>query len=135
MNDLVALIDSDTLIDVLTLREPFADTAKKVFQACLDKKVAGYIAAHSITNIFYILRKNYSLEERKQMLLDLFDIVDVVGVVKSLLIKALVYEDFDDIEDRLQVECAQAVNADYIITRNIGDFTTSPIPAILPKDF
>jgi len=27
------------------------------------------------------------------------------------------------------------VNADYIITRNISDFSTSPIPAILPEDF
>jgi hypothetical protein len=66
------------------------------------------------------------------MLLDLFD---VVGVDKFRLIKALTNEDFDDIEDRLQVECAQAVNADYIITRNINDFTTSLIPAILPEEF
>jgi len=27
------------------------------------------------------------------------------------------------------------VNADYIITRNITDFTDSPVPAILPSDF
>ena len=44
-------------------------------------------------------------------------------------------EDFEDIEDRLQVECAREVNADYIITRNITDFSTSPIKAILPTDF
>jgi len=42
-------------------------------------------------------------------------------------------EDFDDFEDRLQFECAQAINADYIITRNIDDFPASPIPAILPE--
>jgi hypothetical protein len=27
------------------------------------------------------------------------------------------------------------VNADYIVTRNITDFSASPIPAILPEDF
>jgi len=37
--------------------------------------------------------------------------------------------------DSLQVECARLVNADYIITRNISDFLSSPIPAILPEDF
>ncbi|MDR0290271.1 MAG: PIN domain-containing protein [Treponema sp.] len=47
----------------------------------------------------------------------------------------LLNEDFDDLEDRLQLECAIAVDADYIVTRNIADFTVSTIPAILPEDF
>jgi hypothetical protein len=41
----------------------------------------------------------------------------------------------DDIEDCLQVECAFAVNADYIITHDMGDFENSPIPVISPEDF
>ena len=44
-------------------------------------------------------------------------------------------EDFADLEDRLQVECAREVKADYIITRNTSDFQASPIQAILPEDF
>jgi len=27
-----------------------------------------------------------------------------------------------------------SVNADYIVTRNIADFSASPIPAILPEE-
>jgi hypothetical protein len=50
-------------------------------------------------------------------------------------IEALVDDSFNDFEDRLQVECARLINADYIITRNIIDFSKSPIPAILPEDF
>jgi hypothetical protein len=42
---------------------------------------------------------------------------------------------FDDIEDCLQSECAVSIGADYIVTRNIGDFTDSPVPVILPADF
>jgi hypothetical protein len=42
---------------------------------------------------------------------------------------------FDDIEDCLQAECAVLVNADYIVTRNIKDYTHSAVPVILPEDF
>jgi hypothetical protein len=39
------------------------------------------------------------------------------------------------LEDRIQFECAQIINAHYIITRNIADFPNSSIPVILPEDF
>ena len=69
------------------------------------------------------------------MLIELCEFIEVAGIQKKQVIDALVNEDFDDIEDQLQVECARMVNADYIITRNITDFSVSPIPAILPEDF
>jgi hypothetical protein len=93
------------------------------------------VASHSITNIFYILRKQFSPHERKRMLLGLCDFIEIAGVQKRQLIDALDNETFDDLEDCLQTECAKAVNADYIITRNIDDFTGSSIPAVLPEDF
>jgi len=69
------------------------------------------------------------------MLIELCEYIEVAGIQKKQVIDALVNEDFDDLEDRLQVECARIVNADYIVTRNITDFSASPIPAILPEDF
>jgi predicted nucleic acid-binding protein len=50
-------------------------------------------------------------------------------------IDALNDKEFSDLEDRIQFECAQIINAHYIITRNIADFPNSPIPVILPEDF
>ncbi|WP_461245794.1 PIN domain-containing protein [Treponema sp. R6D11] len=106
--------------------------ADKVLDLCFQQKCNGYIAAHSVTNIFYILRKRFSVSERKKILLELCEFIEVAGIQRKQIIDALVNENFDDLEDRLQVECAKMVNADYIITRNIPDFSTSPIPAILP---
>lgn len=40
-----------------------------------------------------------------------------------------------DFEDCLQDECAKQVNADYIVTRNIKDFSKSDIPAVTPEIF
>ena len=41
-------------------------------------------------------------------------------------------EDVSDFEDFLQEECAFAISADYIVTRNTKDFASSRVPAILP---
>jgi predicted nucleic acid-binding protein len=132
---MVILIDTNILLDYLTARRPFMGNADKVVDLCFRQKCSGYIAAHSVTNIFYILRRQFSASERKKMLMELCEIVEVAGIQKKQVIDALVDEDFDDLEDRIQVECARMVNADYIITRDITDFSASPIPAILPEDF
>jgi hypothetical protein len=111
------------------------DTASAIFQRCFEKKCAGYVATHSITNVFYILHKQFSSAERRSMLLGLCDFIEIAGIQKSHLVEALNNEVFDDMEDCLQTECAKSVNADYVITRNIKDFPVSSIPAILPEDF
>ena len=132
---MIVLIDTNVILDHFISRQPFMDSAGSILQLCFQQKCAGYIAAHSVTNIFYILRKQFSVSKRKEILIELFEFIDVVGIQKKQVIAALVNEDFDDLEDRLQVECARLINADYIITRNISDFSTSPIPAILPEAF
>jgi hypothetical protein len=40
-----------------------------------------------------------------------------------------------DFEDALQVACGAAARADLIITRNIRDFSSSPIRASTPEAF
>ena len=57
MKNMALLIDTNILIDVLCEREEFFLESKKVFDLCCSRKTKGIIAAHSITNIFYILRK------------------------------------------------------------------------------
>jgi hypothetical protein len=90
---------------------------------------------HSISNAFYILRKDYSIKERKEMLLGLCYIIDIVDIDKQKIIASLLNEDFTDIEDGLQTECAKLVNADYIVTRDLPGFSNSVIEAISPIDF
>ena len=40
-----------------------------------------------------------------------------------------------DFEDALQATAAVLIGADYVITRNTGDFRNSPVPAISPAAF
>ncbi|MCL1955894.1 MAG: PIN domain-containing protein [Fibromonadales bacterium] len=132
---MVALIDTDVLIDALVRREPFDKEAKEILEKCYDKTITGFVAAHSFTNMFYILRKVYSIDEMKQLLLNLSKIVNIVKIDELLIVNSLKNSLFSDVEDCLQAECAKVVNADYIVTRNIADFKNSFVSAISPSDF
>ena len=129
------LIDTNVLADVLLGRDPYYDIAYSILTLCADKKVYGYMAAHSIPNLFYILRKFMTEEERRQALKDICQIVKVEGIDSFKIISALDNVDFADFEDCLQEECAVAVSADYIVTRNVKDFVASRIPVSLPDQF
>lgn len=129
------LIDTNVLLDYLLTREPFYDDAKKVLLACVEGKAKGCIAAHSISNMFFILRKDYNARERREILSNLCSIFDVEGIDKTKLLAGLENEEFSDFEDCLQMECAKAYGAQYIVTRNVADYTLSEIKAIMPKDY
>lgn len=129
------LIDTNVLLDYLLTRESFYEDAKDVISVCVEGKVKGCIAAHSISNMFFILRKDYNAEERREILLNLCSVFDVEGIDRIKLIAGLQNKDFTDFEDCLQMECAKAYGAQYIVTRNVNDYKFSEIKAILPKDY
>lgn len=129
------LIDTNVLLDYLVEREPFYEEAKNVVLTCTEGNTRGCIAAHSIPNMFFILRKEFSSEERRQLLSNLCEIFDVEGIDKDKLLVGLKNENFSDFEDCLQMECAKNYGAEYIVTRNISDFSSSDIKAILPSEY
>ncbi len=129
------LIDTNVLIDFIVMRKPYDADAVKLVDACDRGLLDGCIAAHSILDIFYILRKTVPVTERRETLRSLCEIFEVEGIDKDKLVRALATENFTDFEDCLQSLCATAFRADYIITRNLRDFKVGTIPAILPDSF
>ena len=129
------LVYTNVLIDYILTREPFYEDAKEVVISCVDGRAKGCIAAHSISNMFYILRKDFSASERREVLINLFSIFDIEGIDKAKLLEGLRNEEFPDFEDCLQMECAKAYRAEYIVTRNIDDYNVSEVKAISPKDY
>ena len=129
------LIDTNVLLDYLLEREPFFEDAKNVILACANGEIKGCIAAHSITNMFFILRKDYNIKERREILSSLCEIFDVEGIDKTKILSGLANEDFSDFEDCLQMECAKNYGAEYIVTRNVSDYKNSEIKATLPCEY
>lgn len=129
------LIDTNVLLDYLLERDPFFEDAKKVILSCTEGDTKGCIAAHSISNMFFILRKDYTAGERREILSSLCTIFDVEGIDKAKLLAGLANEEFSDFEDCLQMECAKSYGAEYIVTRNVADYSASEIKAILPSEY
>lgn len=131
---MVILIDTNVALDFLTMRQPYYDNAREVIRICAEEKVRGYIAFHSLPNIFYILRKSYSETDRRKMLKKLCFVLRVTGASHEKVCDAIEYTEFFDFEDCLQYECAEEISADYIVTRNVQDFRYSKVKAVTPKE-
>jgi len=135
MKNMVVLIDTNVVIDFLSKRENFYEEAEIIFDRCADGTLFGCIAINTLSDIFFIFRKTYSVSKRKSMLNDLCEFIRVVGLEHEEAVAAITNDGFDDLEDCLQNECAEKAGADYIITRNIKDFVNSTVPAVTPSDF
>ena len=132
---MVVLVDTNIIIDALANREPYADNAKKILEKCAAREVTGILAAHSIPNMFYIFRKNFSKDERRFLIKNLCNIFKISDLNAKKILAALENEKFVDFEDCLQEECAVESMADYIVTRNPADFANSRVKVILPEEF
>ncbi len=131
---MVVLIDTNVIIDYLLTREPYYEASSDIILKCAQKKLMGYIAFHSIPNLWYILRKVPEVK-RREWIVDLCCFLQVTGVSHAEVVRAVKNIDFKDFEDCLQDRCAVSVGAKYIITRNIMDYANSKVQAISPEDF
>lgn len=129
------LIDTNVLLDFLACRQPFFESADRIVNFCKDGYVFGAMAAHSVPNIFYILRKYRTPSETRAMLRWLCSLIVVIGIDAEKISHALDDMDFTDFEDCLQAECAYSFQADFIVTRDKKDFRDSAIPFIAPDSF
>jgi predicted nucleic acid-binding protein len=51
------LIDTNVVLDFLQEREPFVENAARLFERIDAGEIEGFIAATTITNIYYIIRR------------------------------------------------------------------------------
>ena len=130
---MVILADTNVIIDALAKREPYAKEAQQVIEKCAKREIEGWLAAHSIPNLFYILRKEYDVPERRRLVKDLCSIFRISGLDSKKIMSAVENNEFKDFEDALQEECAVTESVDYIVTRNPSDFKTSRIPIASPE--
>ena len=135
MKNTALLIDTNIVLDWLLERQPFAENAERIMEYCINGNLRGYLAGHTLLNIFYITRKEKSIKDRKEILLMLCDWFEIIEIDKEMIIIALQNEQWQDLEDGLQMQYAAHEKLDYIITRNIKDFTNSEATAMLPEDF
>lgn len=127
-------IDTNVLLDFYCQREDFYQNAASIFDLACNGNIELWISSISFVNFFYITRKEYSVEQRYDILRGLMQICHVASIDKDVLTNALA-EIIPDFEDMIQYHSARFVEADCIITRNVKDFATVEIPVFTPSQF
>jgi predicted nucleic acid-binding protein len=127
------LIDTNIILDVLFDRQPFVEDAVKLWQLVEAKRIIGYLTATTLTNIFYIARKQLGAERVREIIADLLAIFEIYPVNKEILSNALSLP-FTDYEDAVQEAVARQAGVDAIITRNLADYANSTLNIMTAGD-
>ncbi|MFZ0548825.1 MAG: PIN domain-containing protein [Candidatus Promineifilaceae bacterium] len=128
------LVDLNVIIDVVQIRQPFYKDSAALLDAVVRKKADGWLAAHSLTTLFYIIGRYHNRAAAATILTTLLQSFTVAPVDDAVIRKALSWG-WTDFEDAVQMAAADAVKTDYLITRNLADFQSGPIPVIQPTTF
>lgn len=129
------LIDTNVVIDALTSREPWSESAEKIFLMAANHTIDMYITASSATDIYYLVRKYlHSTEKAKQIMGKLYSLTGILEVTGTDCMEALA-SPVNDYEDAVVEKVASRKDMDYIVTRNIKDYQEGNTKAVLPDDF
>jgi len=127
------LIDTNIILDLLLKCEPFIESAIALFEQIERGNLEGYIAATTITNIFYIIRKT---EGREVALVAINQLL--IGfrfcAVDRKTIETALNHGLKDFKDSIQLACANINQLDAIVTRDRKDFISSKLPIYSPTE-
>lgn len=136
MKNIVSLIDTNVIINFITKRDdPYKDACFEVMRLCAENIFHGYIAFHSLSTIWYVIKKQESEEKARAWLNHICEVLTVTGATHEQVKDAINNLSFRDFEDCLQDECAVHVNAEYIVTCNKKDFKHAKTPTVTPDVF
>lgn len=128
------LIDTNVILDIFLKREPFFEDSYKVIRTAAETQTPCFLSANAVTDIFYILRKNVkSPDQAREYLYKLTQLVLIADVLSDDITMALRSE-ITDFEDAVAASVAERIGADYIVTRNVRDFSPCKIKVIKPKE-
>ena len=130
---MILLLDTNVLIDVALDRAPFAEPAALLLDTLEKRPGTAFVAWHSISNLYYLVRPTRGGQETRDFIFDLTNFIEVAPTTTSSLRQAGRLE-MGDFEDAMQVAAGMACGADMIVTRNLSDFTRSPIRAGGPEE-
>jgi len=129
-----ALVDLNIILDLLNKRK-FHKDAARLFNLADKGKIEAFVSAHEITTLSYFLEiQKKKKSEIRDILSNLLSILKIISTDKKILESALLSE-INDYEDAVLESAAIQYNVDYIITRNVKDFSKSKVPAVSPGVF
>jgi len=127
-------VDTNLLLDVLAKRDPFYNAAARIWTMAETGACEALVSAISFNNIFYIVRRARDTAAARHALILLRDVFASVAPDQRILNQAIDSET-TDFEDAIQLYSALHADADYLLTRNVGDFPAGVLPILTPDEF
>ena len=126
------LFDTNIVLDVLLERKPHFEASAAVWAAAESGNAEGMIAAHAVTTIHYLLRRergNAKTTRIVSIVLRAFKVAAVDGAVVEDALRL----PFSDFEDAVTAAAAKLAGCDYLVTRDPRGFRGSPVRALAPE--
>ena len=131
-----AFLDTNVIVDYLVKREFFYSDAAIIMSLAKHHKIKLYAASMSFATASYLMAKHYHNDSAAiKLAISNFIKYYHVTVVDRSTVETSVASAFDDFEDGMQNACAMECKADYIVTRNVDDFTASSLNVVEPSQF
>ena len=121
------LIDTNIILDWFLKRDQFYENSKAVLNKCWFGNIKSFITIHSLCDIYYLVGNKFPLEEKKKLIQFLLNRSEIIEENYNSVKAFIDYDFYDDLEDCLQIQSAQNLRLNYIITRNIKDFRYSTV--------
>lgn len=96
--------------------------------------MTGIIAAVSVTNIYYIVRRLAAHRKAMKALVQLRDIFTLAACDAQVMNQAIDAR-MTDFEDAVQYFTAVHAGAEAIVTRNVKHFAKGSLPVASPREF
>lgn len=127
------LFDLNIILDVLQERKEFYDFSARLLAFAEIGSIQGWLAAHSVTTLFYLIAKDRSPEQAHVTLTSLLQFLKIAPMNQNTIEGALnlPYRDF---EDAVQMMAAFEAHADYFLTRNVRDYQPALLEVIQPAE-
>ena len=125
------LVDINVVLDVLLDRKPHVTASAAICAAVETGKAQGFLAAHAVTTLRYLLCREQGPAGAKQSLGTLLKIFDVVPVDGTVIQQALKSPE-QDFEDSVTAAAAHSAGCHLIVTRDPKGFRQSPVRAFDP---
>lgn len=126
------LFDTNVIIDALIRRED-SNFARRLIQLASIEEIDAYICSKQITDIYYILRKYVTSEEKRrsyiQTILETFKLLPLLPSDLKYCLKTKM----NDFEDSLLDEIASVNMINNMVTNNIKDYKNSKSIILTPK--
>ena len=130
---MVLLIDANIILDVLLNRTDFVKDSAMIWKLCETEQMKGYVSTLTFANLVYIMRKQLDPEKIE----DVFHKLNLIFEFADFSVSDLTHAaelNWKDFEDAVQSVTAERIHADYIITRNVRDFSKSRVMAFTPSE-